>query len=126
MNIIVTIIRVLFGLFGAFVLFVGGSTLLRVFHILPGVTPNGALMFGVIGAVIGVVLVFSNLRNARLALIADGAVAILMGGIWFLQGLRMFPGQSFMNGDLKWSVIGGILALVGLGLIVIGMRRPAA
>ena len=128
MNIVIIIARVLFGLLGALLLFVGGSSLLHGLNILPGPTPGGptaALIFGAVAAVIGALLVFANLRNVRLALFVDGAVAILMGGVWFLQGLSMFPGQSFMNGDLKWTAIGAVLALAGVGLIVTGVRRQA-
>jgi hypothetical protein len=40
---------------------------------------------------------------------------ILIGGIWFLQGINILPG-SFMTGDPQWSINGGIMVLVGAGL----------
>jgi hypothetical protein len=131
MNIVIIIARVLFGLLGAVQLFFGGMAILRGLNILHGPSaggPTASLIFGLIATAIGAVLVYVNLRHFRAALFLDGALAILMGGVWFLQGLRMFPGQSFMNGDIKWTVIGGILALAGVGLIVAGARRttPAA
>jgi hypothetical protein len=52
-----------------------------------------------------------------------GAVLVLFGGIWFLQGMNMFPGQSFMNGQTRWSVYGGIAFAVGVALLIWANRR---
>jgi hypothetical protein len=44
------------------------------------------------------------------------AIAILMGGVFFFQGIGVLPG-SFMTGRSEWSYIGGALvAAGGLGL----------
>jgi LPXTG-motif cell wall-anchored protein len=45
-----------------------------------------------------------------------------MGGVWFLQGINVLPG-SFMTGQTKWAVYGGLLLLIGIGLLVAGKRR---
>ena len=47
---------------------------------------------------------------------------VLMGGVWFFQGIGVIPG-SFMSNDLKWSVIGVILILIAVGLLVYNNRR---
>jgi hypothetical protein len=54
-----------------------------------------------------------------------GVLMVLMGGVWFLQGINVLPG-SFMTGDLHWAVYGGILAAAGIGLLwrTFG-RRPS-
>ena len=52
-----------------------------------------------------------------------GVLMVLMGSIWFLQGINILPG-SFMTGQIRWAVYGGATALVGLGLIVAAKRRP--
>jgi hypothetical protein len=52
-----------------------------------------------------------------------GAVFVLFGGIWFLQGINMFPGHSFMNGQTRWSVYGGIAVVAGVVLLVWANRR---
>ncbi len=52
-----------------------------------------------------------------------GALLILIGGIWILQGINLLPG-SFMTGQLKWAVYGAIAAAVGLGLLWTAIRRP--
>lgn len=46
-----------------------------------------------------------------------GVLAILMGAIWFLQGINVLPG-SFMTGDPRWAVNGGIAIVIGIVLIV--------
>jgi hypothetical protein len=51
-----------------------------------------------------------------------GILMILMGGVWFLQGINLLPG-SFMTGQMRWAVYGGILAVLGVGLVLGGRRR---
>lgn len=46
-----------------------------------------------------------------------GVLAVLMGTIWFLQGINILPG-SFMTGQTKWAINGGIGIVVGIALIV--------
>lgn len=52
-----------------------------------------------------------------------GAILVLVGAVWILQGLNVLPG-SFMTGQLKWAVYGAIAAVVGIVLIVFGRRIP--
>ena len=44
-----------------------------------------------------------------------GIAAILVGGLWVLQGLDIirWPASSFMLGDTTWTRNGAILAVVG-------------
>jgi uncharacterized membrane-anchored protein YitT (DUF2179 family) len=58
----------------------------------------------------------------RVTLTTIGILCLLMGGIWFLQGINILPG-SFMTGQTKWAVYGGILLAVGIGLLVWANRR---
>ena len=53
-----------------------------------------------------------------------GALMVLLGAVWILQGLNVLPG-SFMTGDIKWALYGGVLAIAGIVLIVMARRRPA-
>ena len=64
-----------------------------------------------------------NNRAGRSALLAVGAIAILVGIVWVGQGLNLIPG-SFMSGDQKWFIIGLIVGVVGIVLVVLGIRRP--
>jgi len=46
-----------------------------------------------------------------------GVLLIVLGAIWFFQGTDVLPG-SFMTGQSRWAVNGGIAAGAGLVLIV--------
>jgi hypothetical protein len=59
----------------------------------------------------------------RIALNVVAALCLLMGCVWFLQGINVLPG-SFMTGQMKWAIIGGLLVLVAIGLFVFA-NRPA-
>ncbi len=60
----------------------------------------------------------------RIALNAIGVILIVFGTIWFLQGINVLPG-SFMTGQIRWAVYGGIAVVVGIGLLVKANRtRP--
>ena len=50
-----------------------------------------------------------------------GVVLALFGGIWFLQGINVLPG-SFMTGQIKWAVYGGIAVVAGIILLVTAKR----
>lgn len=54
-----------------------------------------------------------------------GVAAIVMGGLWVLQGLNIvrWPASSFMLGDIVWTRNGAILAAVGVLLIWFGGKK---
>jgi hypothetical protein len=61
----------------------------------------------------------------KYALRTIGVVLMLMGVIWFLQGVNILPG-SFMTGQIQWAYYGGIAVIVGAGLLVVANRsRPS-
>ena len=51
-----------------------------------------------------------------------GAVIALLGLLFAGQGLNLVPG-SFMTGDRTWFWVGLVLVVVGVVLIVAGLRR---
>ncbi len=53
-----------------------------------------------------------------------GLLAVVLGGLWTLQGLDVVGG-SVMSGVSLWAVVGPIVAVAGLVLIVVGVRRRA-
>jgi hypothetical protein len=53
--------------------------------------------------------------------IALGALAIVLGALWTLQGLDILS-DSKMSGKETWAIVGPIVALIGLILIVVGVR----
>ncbi|MCW0198750.1 hypothetical protein [Sphingopyxis sp.] len=54
-----------------------------------------------------------------------GVAAILMGGLWMLQGLDIvhWPESSFMLGDRVWTRNGAVLAVAGILLVWFGRKR---
>ena len=56
-----------------------------------------------------------------------GALLVMMGGIWILQGLNLAWGplaKSFMQNNRPWAVYGTLLAIAGLCLIAWGYAKP--
>jgi hypothetical protein len=53
-----------------------------------------------------------------------GLLAVVVGAVWTLQGLG-YVGGSVMTGKTLWAVIGPIVVLVGLVLLVVGLRARA-
>ena len=51
-----------------------------------------------------------------------GVVLMVIGAVWFFQGINVLPG-SFMTGQTRWAINGGIAFLVGVGLWVASRRR---
>lgn len=54
---------------------------------------------------------------------AAGVLALLMGTVWFLQGINVLPG-SFMTGQIRWAVYGAIMMVLGVMLLVRANRQP--
>ena len=61
----------------------------------------------------------------RIMLNVIGTILILSGAVWFLQGINVLPG-SFMTGQIRWAVYGGIAVVVGIVLLVVNRRRKSA
>lgn len=59
------------------------------------------------------------MRGGQLVL---GAVLLLSGLVWFLQGIRVIPG-SFMTGSTRWAIIGAILIIVGAATLLLAARQ---
>ena len=58
----------------------------------------------------------------KIFLMIIGSLLILGGAVWFLQGINILPG-SFMTGQIRWAIYGGIAILAGSGLIIFASRR---
>ena len=54
-----------------------------------------------------------------------GIAAIMMGGLWILQGLDIvrWPASSFMLGDTTWTRNGVVLAVVGVVLVWFARKK---
>jgi hypothetical protein len=51
-----------------------------------------------------------------------GVLLLLMGTVWILQGLGLYP-VGGMAYQIKWTYAGIVVDLVGIGLIVLASRR---
>jgi hypothetical protein len=58
----------------------------------------------------------------RITLNIVALLFLLVGTIWFLQGIHALPG-SFMTGQTRWAVYGGIAIAAGITLLL-GANRP--
>ncbi len=54
-----------------------------------------------------------------------GALLVFVGAVWILQGINILPG-SFMTGQIKWAIIGGVALAAGIALLIYSrrLRRP--
>ena len=59
----------------------------------------------------------------RIAIVALGVIVALFGLLFFLQGIGVMPGDSPMNNTTTWTILGPIIALVGVALAVGALRR---
>jgi hypothetical protein len=57
----------------------------------------------------------------RIVLLVVGAVLILMGVVWTLQGLDVLGGSA-MSGQTLWAVVGPIVVIVGAVVLFRGLR----
>jgi uncharacterized membrane protein HdeD (DUF308 family) len=54
-----------------------------------------------------------------------GAILIVFGVVWILQGLNVLPG-SFMTGHAQWAVYGAAAVIVGIILLMLSNRRRSS
>jgi hypothetical protein len=58
----------------------------------------------------------------RLGLVITGIALLVVGVIWIFQGLDVLKG-SFMTGEPFWAWMGALAVLLGLPLVLRGLRR---
>jgi len=61
----------------------------------------------------------------RILLVGAGLLITLAGVIFTLQGVGVIGG-SFMSGTTTWAVAGPVIALAGLALVILALRRRPA
>lgn len=64
-------------------------------------------------------------RVARIVSIVVGIIAVLVGALWIGQGSNLMHGGA-MAGSKVWLIVGIVVAIVGIGLLVLGLRRGHA
>ena len=57
----------------------------------------------------------------RILLNVLGVLCVLSGCVWILQGISILPG-SFMTGQTRWAIYGGLLVVAGVGIMVVANR----
>ena len=68
---------------------------------------------------------WSDLR--RIIPITVGVVLLLVGAGWAAQGANVIGGSSLMDGNAIFVLLGGIIAVIGLGLVAYGaVSKPRA
>jgi len=50
-----------------------------------------------------------------------GALVIVIGVIWVLQGINVLPG-SFMTGQMQWAYNGAIAIVVGVVMLILARK----
>jgi hypothetical protein len=53
----------------------------------------------------------------RPVLLGVGALLVIVGLVWFLQGIDVLGGSG-MSGKTLWAVVGPVVAIVGAGILV--------
>ncbi len=61
----------------------------------------------------------------RIFLSILAVLIILVGVIWFLQGINVIGG-SVMTGQSQWAIYGGIAIVAGIGLLAYANLRKAS
>ena len=61
----------------------------------------------------------------RWLMIILGILLALMGGVWFFQGIGTLLGSPMTNHPF-WAIAGGVAVIVGIVLLVLGIRRTLA
>ena len=59
---------------------------------------------------------------SKAVLITIGVVVALAGVVFTFQGLGFIAGSA-MTGSTLWAILGPIIAVVGVVLVVLGLRR---
>lgn len=54
--------------------------------------------------------------------IVVGAIMAIFGALWTFQGLG-YVGGSFMSGSETWTIVGSIVAGLGVALVIVGVQR---
>ena len=76
---------------------------------------NSGFAFGNVNLVINEVRARGGMMRLTLDIVAS--LLVPAGAIWFLQGINVFPG-SFMTGQTRWAVYGGMAIAVGITLLL--------
>lgn len=60
----------------------------------------------------------------RIILNIVGVLLVICGSVFFLQGINVLPG-SFMTGQMRWAVYGGIAIVAGVLILMAPSKRTS-
>lgn len=60
----------------------------------------------------------------RIILNIVGVMLVICGSVFFLQGINVLPG-SFMTGQMRWAVYGGIAIVAGVLILMAPSKRTS-
>lgn len=60
----------------------------------------------------------------KLTLKVVGTVLVLLGTVWFFQGINVLPG-SFMTGQIQWAIYGAMAVVSGAVMLVVAARMAS-
>jgi len=118
--------RAVLAVFGVLLTLIGFGWFLQGIGVLPGSFMTGEIrwaVYGVVAVVVGVGLVV-KFGTRRVIVNTVASVLLLMGTVWFLQGINVLPG-SFMTGQPRWAVYGAIADGVAIALLLTNRRKAA-
>ena len=52
---------------------------------------------------------------------AGGVIVMLVGIVWFFQGLGTLKGSP-MTGEIFWTYMGGVVIILGLAVLLRGLK----
>lgn len=124
-------VRITLGVIAALAVIAGVIWIFQGINVLPGSFMTGHIQWTWYGAglaAVGAAVFFWATRAPGVMKAVGGVLGVLMvlmGGVWILQGINVLPG-SFMTGHMDWAYRGGILAVIGLALLFLAMRKGGA
>ena len=60
----------------------------------------------------------------KIVMLVVAALLLVLGAVFTLQGIGVLGGSA-MTGDRTWAIIGPIMAVVGVALGLLALRRGA-
>src|SRR4051812_47086033 len=111
--------RTVLAVLGVLLILIGLGWFLQGIGVLPGSFMTGQIRWAVYGAlavVVGLILLV-KFGTRKVMVRSVASVLLLIGTVWFLQGVNVLPG-SFMTGQLRWAVYGGIVDGVAIALLL--------
>lgn len=116
--------RIVLNVVGVLLVLMGFAWFLQGINVMPGSFMTGQIRWAVYGGIAVIVGAALLLRFGRRTIILNSVAVILLllGTVWFLQGINILPG-SFMTGQLRWAVYGGIADFIGVALLLMNRRQ---